>query len=1736
MAPSPDSIVAWLSTLDFKRTQSETYAQRVEGTSDWILDHPAFRSWLAGWSLSPVLWCHGLAGSGKTVSTSIVVDHLRRTVGGPRSAVAFIYCDEEAQPAQTALALLSSLCAQLAAQRATQLPPLLLKLYQQMVAVDVDRRLDIDNVMLVVMALCDDAFDRVFVCVDALDEVVLEGERAVLLQKLRWLWNRGVQIFITSQTHGDLPERCGCNKDIAVAMRDCEHILVEAVDDDIVKSVWARLRNHPDDGVKILERAGFRPARIVGKVVDDCGDMFLMAQLKMDREVRAALATLDGLPPGTWVVRDSSSSSEASLNDSSRVGSFSSSNASLWDTPGVPMRDRIIEIRDLAPDSSEASVDVQEQHNAGQEEYPDEFGDVRGRDIEVASNTSLRPVVISRRQQVIDSGSTSSQDEYGSDIITIEDRVIEDLVAGLASDIWWEGLDAIEDQDNYLRRECAMRTLSWVLHAQEPLSLLELSGALTKDMVNADLVRIWGTDCNIWVEGLERPLPPPPDLAVVGRRQGWFPENAVSITDVCEGLINIDSEGRVVVKMPWSLGPVTKARRFPNAHYRITYTCLELLCDDFEREETRFFSGSQENGATERRARPVSVLHEYTQRNWSAHLLACEKEFSAEFVVEFLCKLHESKPTWVEERHPLMRDSYHVRVTDDETPVLKAARIGLERVLKILLERYDYPIDARSYKQETAISVAVLGGHTSSVQLLLKHGASIHYRNEFGRSLLHMAAEQDDEIMVALILEMGLDKNTHCKGHDNKTALYQAVQLKKMNAVRMLLKYGCDTSKDKGLMVAAVNTGILELVELLVEHGVDLQDMGSSALFAAVRSGSQQLVEFMLRNGSTLQQLDSQQSTAFHVAASKGDLDMVKLLYEYCYDVMIPYRESDGGYSENTTAVEDALMNRDGEKDRDKMKELVEFLLARMPPGVPGSVLLGMAAAALQKGFRDVAKRLILMAPEPLQQNRKNYTRSLMGISITKDDDEFLALLLERGMSPNAKEKVGWAPLDIAAISDSVKAIALLMKHGADINVQDIHGLCPIHAAAVYDASRAAAVLLEHGADVNGKTKLGMTPVHVAAHQGALATVRVLLDHQPDLTIQAADGSTPLVVATRNLSYDVAQLLLQCNVDVSQANLDGETALHYAVTDGEISFVQTLLDRGINLSIQCRRGGTALHYASYTSKADIVNLLLQYGAEVDLRYEFDGEGNSDRCVAWSHAGPRPEHMATRPWDKIEAQWTALHSAACGGHVNVIEMLLAHGANVSAKGAEGETPLHIAASAAKPAALELLAAKGADVGMTSVEGNTALHWAARAEVATAARKDAHKDLCCCKLDKARQHEHLDHSKSDCIAALLKLGADPMVENAAGMSPLAVAVVAGHEDVVKALVAHSPPKMFTSAAYIKLLQTKQEKLSASVLQTASKAFVETDESRAAWCDVLASASIASDLAMVKLAISKGAVPVSRDATGKNPLHHATVIENVQIVDALLAAGADIKATDDQGRTALHVAASLKDPTEMGVSHGNRKKAQIVTSILQRDGVHVNERTPAGDTALHFAARTGDGVLVNALLRHGASVDIRNRQGRTPLHEAVCAWLFPQIVEMLLGQGASPSAADLQGCTPAHLMRDTKGAEQVLGLLLRHGADVLAPARCGDRPVHSAVRRNNWAVAKHLFTVGASVKDRGARSRTLLHIAARRGWADLIEPLVNMGADVEALDADGWTPMRHAKEKGRLGVVEILLKYAE
>ncbi len=187
MASPEDAAIAWLSSQDAKTQHQETLASLPKWANNNILQNGAFNSWLQGRSDRPVLWAHGLPGSGNTSTTAVVVDHLVRCVTDQDTAVAYVYCGGHNSPADiTAVALLASVCGQLASQAAAAgrpLPALLTKLHTERVSAGDEEILPgIDEIMLVLLALCE-KFRRVFVCVDALDECPAD-QRPMLLQKV----------------------------------------------------------------------------------------------------------------------------------------------------------------------------------------------------------------------------------------------------------------------------------------------------------------------------------------------------------------------------------------------------------------------------------------------------------------------------------------------------------------------------------------------------------------------------------------------------------------------------------------------------------------------------------------------------------------------------------------------------------------------------------------------------------------------------------------------------------------------------------------------------------------------------------------------------------------------------------------------------------------------------------------------------------------------------------------------------------------------------------------------------------------------------------------------------------------------------------------------------------------------------------------------------------------------------------------------------------------------------------------------------------------------------------------------------------------------------------------------------------------------------------------------------------------------------------------------------------------
>ena len=193
----------------------------------------------------------------------------------------------------------------------------------------------------------------------------------------------------------------------------------------------------------------------------------------------------------------------------------------------------------------------------------------------------------------------------------------------------------------------------------------------------------------------------------------------------------------------------------------------------------------------------------------------------------------------------------------------------------------------------------------------------------------------------------------------------------------------------------------------------------------------------------------------------------------------------------------------------------------------------------------------------------------------------------------------------------------------------------------------------------------------------------------------------------------------------------------------------------------------------------------------------------------------------------------------------------------------------------------------------------------------------------------------------------------------------------------------------------------------------------------------------------------------------------------------------------------------------------------------GTGMTPHSAGGKTPLHHAAESArDPAVVRALLAAGANVNVRDGNGRTPMHFA-----NPVGIEALLAAGADVNAlSDAGGFTPLHTAFYTSPAG--IELLLAAGADVDARDQYGRTPLYYVARdSDSLAPVKSLLVAGANVQARDQSGHTPLHYAVKRdGIPAVFDALLAAGADVNARDDDGRTPAFDAAENP--GAFEWLL----
>ncbi|MBI4459811.1 MAG: ankyrin repeat domain-containing protein [Acidobacteria bacterium] len=188
------------------------------------------------------------------------------------------------------------------------------------------------------------------------------------------------------------------------------------------------------------------------------------------------------------------------------------------------------------------------------------------------------------------------------------------------------------------------------------------------------------------------------------------------------------------------------------------------------------------------------------------------------------------------------------------------------------------------------------------------------------------------------------------------------------------------------------------------------------------------------------------------------------------------------------------------------------------------------------------------------------------------------------------------------------------------------------------------------------------------------------------------------------------------------------------------------------------------------------------------------------------------------------------------------------------------------------------------------------------------------------------------------------------------------------------------------------------------------------------------------------------------------------------------------------------------------------------------------PGGDLWLVDAVKKGDAEAVSNLLRQKADVNAAQPDGATALAWAVYKDDL-ETAELLIAAGAKVNAANDYGATPLWLAC-TNGNAAMVEKLLRAGADPNAALQLGETPLMAAAEKSPEAV-RLLLAHGADVNVKElVGGRTALMQAVKAKHPDIVQELIEQGADVRTRAKDDFTPLLVAAEVGDVKSVEILL----
>ncbi len=449
------------------------------------------------------------------------------------------------------------------------------------------------------------------------------------------------------------------------------------------------------------------------------------------------------------------------------------------------------------------------------------------------------------------------------------------------------------------------------------------------------------------------------------------------------------------------------------------------------------------------------------------------------------------------------------------------------------------------------------------------------------------------------------------------------------------------------IMYAAAN-GDLELVRALIKAGADVKlanQLGTSAITEAAIIGNAPIIAALLKAGADPNFKTPNGETPLMAAARSGKLDAAKTLLAAGADIN----------AKETWGEQSALMWAAAQSQA----EMVKFLATN-------------GANLNDHGKVNQWERKIIQEPRPKDMNKGGFTP--LHYAAREGCAACVQNLLTAGADPDSEDPDRETPLLLALENLHFDTAAVLIQGGADLDKWDLFGRSPVYMAA----------------DVSTLPTKGNGAVAVLPSPDKLSAVdigRMLLEKGANPNIQLkrrppyrdvpqdrggdtmlAQGATPLLRAARAGDAKFTALLLEYKALVDLPSKEGITPLMAAA--------------GVDYGARVTRGRNRTDDGVLAT----MDLLIKAGANVNARSVLDRHmvGRGAAFGAGESVGARIAQSFRRgsqmPGADALPNQTALHGAAEHGFDKFIEFLVANGADLSAKDANGRTPLDVARGA------------------------------------------------------------------------------------------------------------------------------------------------------------------------------------------------------------------------------------------------------------------------------------------------------------------------------------------------------------------------------------------------------------------------------------------------------------------------